>query len=230
MTNQIIFGIKLISKPETIKKNILKNWVRQLKIKMPALRPKIETIVRGLIGKYIKLSPEYLSFSGGILQQELGVVDPYSSLDNMIAILANTATVTMKPVYHRSGQIGGGFTVTAIPNGFDSQLEGLGVYTSENGHIVPWLKWLLTAGDEIIIQDYRIVFGGLSQKFSRTGGPIMRKSPKGWGIGAASSHIGRKGISSQFSGTPNNNFVTRAMDSMKEELENKISTLVRSTL
>ena len=89
----IIFGIDLITKTATIKKKILKSLIAQLKIKIPALRPRIESIVKGLIGKYIKFSPEYLSFGGGILQKELGVLDPYSSLDDMLSILVNTVTV-----------------------------------------------------------------------------------------------------------------------------------------
>tara|TARA_R110000824_G_scaffold9415_10_gene42189 strand:- start:3437 stop:4117 length:681 start_codon:yes stop_codon:yes gene_type:complete len=222
---EIMLGINLISKPATIKKNILRALIKNLKTKIPAMRPKIETTVRGLIGKYIRLSPEYLSFGGGLLQQELGVVDPYPSLDEMIAIIANTATVTMKPIYQRSGQIAGGFTVTAVPSNFYSQVETLGQYTSKNGHKIPWLKWLLTAGDSIIIQDYRISFGGRSSQFSRTGGPIMRKSDEGWGISASNSRV-----PPQYSGTVNRNFVTRSMDMMLPELEKKIEAIVRSKL
>jgi len=221
----IIFGINLITKPETIKKKILKSLISQLKTKIPALRPRIESIVKGLIGKYIKLSPEYLSFGGGILQQELGVLDPYSSLDDMLAILVNTVTVKMRPVYQRGGQIGGGFTVRAVPTDFYNQVSTLGTYTSENGHEVPWLNWLLTAGDKIILKDYRINFGGRSKMFSRTGGPIMTKNSEGWGVGVSSSRV-----PPQFSGTPTNNFVTRAMTTMAPELEKKITTLIRSKL
>ena len=188
------------------------------------MRPKVETAFRGLIGKYIKLSPEYLSFAGGPLQQELGVLNPYSALNDMIAILANSVVVKMKPVYHRGGQVGGGFTATAVPSAIYSQLEGIGQYTSKNGFTIPWLQWLLTAGDKIIIKDYRVSFGGNTTKFSRTG-PIMRKSNDGWGVGAASSRI-----SPEYAGTPTNNFVTRAMDRMQPELEKAFEAIVRSKL
>ncbi len=221
----IIFGINLVTKPENIKKKIMKSLISQLKTKIPALKPRVETIVRGLIGKYIKLSPEYLSFGGGILQQELGVLDPYSSLDDMLAILVGSVTVKMRPVYQRGGQIGGGFTVRAVPTDFYNQVTTLGKYTSENGHDVPWLQWLLTAGDEIIIKDYGISFGGKAKMFSRTGGPIMRKGGQGWGIGASKSRV-----PPEYSGTSTNNFVTRAMDRMAPELEKKLTTLIRSKL
>jgi hypothetical protein len=221
---QIIFGINLITQTKTIKKRILQELVRNLKVKIPAMRPKVETAVRGLIGKYIKLSPEYLSFAGGQLQQELGVLNPYGPLNDMISILANSVVVTMKPVYQRSGQVGGGFTVTAVPSTIYSQLEGMGQYTSKNGFTIPWLQWLLTAGDKIIIKDYKVSFGGRAKKLSRTG-PIMRKSSDGWGIGASSSRI-----SPEYSGTLSNNFVTRAMDRMQPELEKKFEAIVRSKL
>ncbi len=221
----IIFGINLITKPENIKKKIMKSLLSQLKIKVPALRPKVESIVRGLIGKYIKLSPEYLSFGGGILQQELGVLDPYSSLDDMLAILVSSVTVKMRPVYQRGGQIGGGLTVRAVPTDFYNQVTSLGKYTSEKGFDVPWLEWLLTAGDEVIIKDYGISFGGKAKMFSRTGGPIMRKGGDGWGIGASKSRV-----PPEFSGVAGNNFVTRAMDRMAPELEKKLTTLFRSKL
>ena len=221
----IIFGIDLITKTETIKKKIMKSLIAQLKIKIPALRPRIEGIVKGLIGKYIKFSPEYLSFGGGILQKELGVLDPYSSLDDMLSILVNTVTVKMRPVYQRGGQIGGGFTVTAVPTDFYNQVTTLGKYTSENGYEVPWLSWLLTAGDQVILKDYKISFGGNAKMFSRTGGPIMRRNEEGWGVGASSSRV-----PPQFSGTPSNNFVTRAMTTMAPELEKKLRILIRSKL
>ena len=223
--SDIIFGINLITKPQTIKKKLLKELVKNLKVKIPAMRPKIESTVRGLIGKYIRVSPEYLSFAGGILQKELGVTNPYVSLDQMVSMLANTVTVTMKPVYQRSNQVGGGFTVRAFPIDFYNQIEGLGRYTSEKGHDIPWLQWLLTAGDQVIIQDYRISFGGLAKQFSRTGGPIMRKSDKGWGVSAASSRV-----PSEFSGTITNNFITRAMDMMQPELQKNIESIIRSKL
>lgn len=216
--SQLNFGINLITKTKKIEEHILKALLKEIKIKLPPLKPKITKIARGLIGKYIKMSPEYLEFtSGGVLYYELGV-SGQSTIDDLIAILANTVTVQIKNTFRRSGQISGGLTLKATPEGFINMVQGMGVYTSENGHTVPWLQWLLTAGSEPILKDYRIQYGGKSSVFSRTGGPIMRKGSKGWSIPP------------QFSGTSTNNFVTRAMDMLAPELEQNVRQLVLKAL
>ena len=49
--SQLNFGINLITKPKKIEEHILKALLKEIKIKLPPLKPKITKIARGLIGK-----------------------------------------------------------------------------------------------------------------------------------------------------------------------------------
>lgn len=215
----ININLKITTSRKKIEGNILKHWVRHLKTRIPPLSRPLTHITRNLLDRYIKASPEYEALNGGVLQQELGVVDPYTALDQMLSVLISTVNVTSRPIHHRSGQIFGGFRLTAVPIDFHQQLDGIGVYGTKKGDDIPWLKWLLTLGDSPIIKDYKVVFN--NSKASRVGGAIMSKGGS-WGLGVSSSRI-----RPEYSGTPANNFVTRSIAMMSPELERIMTDLVR---
>ncbi len=73
--------------------------------------------------------------------------------------------------------------------------------------MLPWLKWLTTLGDAVIVRDYE-VRAGFPDK-SRTGDKIMVKG-SGWRVPPAHS------------GTPENNFLTRAIDEALPAIEDNI--------
>lgn len=86
---------------------------------------------------------------------------------------------------------------------------------TEKGQSLPWLEWLLRFGDKAIIRDYTIGVARNSAR-SRTGRAIMVK--------AASK---RWKVPSQFAGTAQNNFVTRAIDSIEPSIIKLVETSLR---
>jgi hypothetical protein len=212
-------NLKIITSSKKIGADILKHWVRHLKTRIPPLSRPLTHVTRNLLDSHIKASPEYEALNGGVLQQELGVVDPRTALDQMLSVLISTINVTPRPIHHRSGQIFGGFRLTAVPINFHQQLDGIGVYGTDKGEDIPWLKWLLTLGDSPIIKDYKVIFN--NSKASRVGGAVMGKGGS-WGVGVSSSRI-----RPEYSGTPDNNFVTRAITMMSPELERIMTDLIR---
>ena len=81
----------------------------------------------------------------------------------------------------------------------------------ESGGSIPWLKWLLTAGDAIIIGDFGVDY---EVGTGRTGGATMKKSEKPFKVNPL------------YSGDEVDNFVTRAIDPTLRE----ISAIVRKEL
>jgi hypothetical protein len=79
-------------------------------------------------------------------------------------------------------------------------------------HEIKWLEWLLTKGRTEVVKNY--VFGkNIDSTVSRSGGPIMiRKKGAGWRI------------PSQFSGTLDDNFLTKALD---EHLDSIVDDIFR---
>jgi hypothetical protein len=75
---------------------------------------------------------------------------------------------------------------------------------------LPWLEWLLLYGGKIIVRSYEVKVG--PNPHSRTGLAIMKPSKKNWRVPA------------EFSGTRENNWVTRALDRLDDSIPNLIQT------
>jgi hypothetical protein len=78
---------------------------------------------------------------------------------------------------------------------------------------LPWLEWLLLYGGKIIVRDYRVKMG--SNNRSRTGMAVMvESSGSNWRV------------PTEFAGTSNNNWVTRAIN----KIDNKILDILETEL
>ena len=71
------------------------------------------------------------------------------------------------------------------------------------GGRIPWLNWLLTAGDSILIANFGVEFGS----YGRTGKARM------------SGNFAPYKVHSSFSGTPDNNFITRAIAAVYPQIK-----------
>ena len=78
-----------------------------------------------------------------------------------------------------------------------------------SGKSVYWLEWLSLAGDRSILKDYTVVYG--SNRRSRTGLAVMR-----------SQSGSRWKVPSEFSGSIGNNWITRSIDSVSDNIESLI--------
>jgi hypothetical protein len=76
------------------------------------------------------------------------------------------------------------------------------------GYSLPWLKWLLLDGTAIIIDNYTVTMG--YNKYSRTGGAVMTRTGGAWRVPP------------QYSGTMDDNWITRSIENSKDEIDNLI--------
>ena len=76
---------------------------------------------------------------------------------------------------------------------------------------IPWLEWLLTAGDSIIIAHYGVEYGA---GLGRSGGAHM--------VGLKDAPFGPYKVNSAFSGNLNDNFITRSIKRSEAQIKNAI--------
>lgn len=164
-----------------------------------------EPIIKGrlsrMIASAVRSNPTYLELvNGGRLWNELGVVNPRPGLENLIELINLTHDFNFSRFRALgTGGVKGKLQIKFFDDQVDQYITTEGAYDTTKGSKIEWLEWLLKQGDKIAVREYVFVLGG--RQFSRTGGGLMR-------------HTGKQGwrVPPEHSGTPRNNFVTRAID------------------
>jgi hypothetical protein len=163
------------------------------------LQQKIMPIIQAVLLS----SPEINSLQNGILRAEFGLTsDPTDEL-----IAAILSTISIRPLYAQKNR-GGGIEITMQPSDYSNILGQSFAQQPIDGGSLPWLSWLLTLGDTVIITDFGVEFG--SFKTSRTGEAKM------------SSKAAPYKVNSAFSGTLNDNFITRAINRVYPQIQSII--------
>lgn len=153
---------------------------------------KVLNSIRPTIVSAIKSSPEMQSLDGGLLKADFGLTS--SPVNAIIDSIISTLKLKTTKVVTSSNKITGGFLVTMQPNDYSNLLNlPQANQTIINGSL-PWLKWLLTFGDTVIIVNSQVEYG----PYGRTG---LAKMTSG----------GPFKVNSAFSGTIDDNFITRAL-------------------
>ena len=107
----------------------------------------------------------------------------------------------------------GGFRLQLLKGGIEFLLDkDFGVYDS-NGNTVDWLRWLLTAGDTIVVADYQVMKDkGTPLKGSRSGYALMISPKMSRGFRVDPNH----------SGTIDDNWITRALAATEVDMLAKL--------
>lgn len=155
----------------------------------------------------ILTSPEINSLLNGELKQSFGLTSPQQVVDNIISALLNSMTFTQENVQSIGSRIiSGGYTVEISRSDFRDVL-GIPDATilSKNNITIPWLNWLLFAGDSPVIIGY-VIKTDMTSPNSRAGAIMVRKPGGSWGV------------PSEFAGTVTDNFITRALLPLQDEI------------
>lgn len=201
----IIQGIKLIDPISTIEKKILSACVKELNIAFPKAVHGIESDIQNRIKTIFVDSPEFkaLTENNGLLRYSFGLPqsDAIIACDAILNELANSIHVEFKQFRVAGNKVNGGIRVYGFLADF-SDILGLPTSstTTLKGDQLDWLEWLLIEGDKVIISDHNMVLGN-NFPTSRSGGAVMIKvNGSAWRVPP------------QYSGTKNNNWITRALD------------------
>lgn len=185
-----------------IRRAILDGLVEILSAGLIQSRPVIEERARLTIREAIQKSDEYESILNGKLWHELGIVNPGQSLSAIVARIEDSVEVTVLPLRHNDRELtAGGLRLQAVQADFQDILAlpeaTFQSISKRNGTVydIDWLKWLLTGGGSVIIEDFHFVG---QTKGSRTGYGVMAKH-------------GNWAVPPEFAGTIQDNWLTRAM-------------------
>lgn len=176
----------------------------QFKKKVGGIISKLEERISVIIYHALSSQPEWNSIISGALKGELGVLDGSTALFNILdTILQN---IQIKVEYKSNPVISTVSIIGVNQNYHDLYSLPTSFFTSENGSIIEWLRWLLEGGDGVIVIGYDFVPGYLG----RTKQGYMREG-LGWSV------------PSQFAGSVGDNFITRAFLEAQPNLEKTIN-------
>jgi hypothetical protein len=153
-----------------------------------------QAIANFLYEKFIS-SSTYFSLTSGTLRAEFGLddVEVAKIPDIIIDMLSINSDIDFS-----NGQIK--IVIKFIDENFDPNKEGSYVSVNKKGesHIIPWLLWLLTAGDKDVVADYSVA---LKDGKGRSEMAIMIKP----------NISGSYSVDPEYSGTENDNWITKTI-------------------
>lgn len=206
--------MKIIESNKEIEKLILKSWLDKINKKLLGKLSAIESNIVNISLAHFKSSDTYNELLYGDLRYSLGF--PNGEQHEMVDTVVETAAKSLKvelDQFKIVNDINGGLTVYLLKSGMIDLLSlSQSNIKIEEGNI-PWLDWLLTQGDKIIISDYKIIY----RDAGRSGGAVMTKSPGSYWK-----------IPTDFAGTDDDNWFTRIVSSQSylNELQKVIEKFI----
>lgn len=217
-TNQLRFGINLVTPTREIEKKILKAISTHLNSRAAAISSDLSEKLKGLIVVALQASPTSRELISGELRGELGVVGAEAQLETIFHAIGDATRIKVSPARISGKVVKMTFQIFAVPMNL-SAIAGMagnaGSYETQKGVEIPWFDWLTELGDAVIVREYDVEAGHPSK--SRTGGKIMVKG-KGWRV------------PTEHAGTHDNNFVTKAVEKILPQLETEIKQSFNSRL
>lgn len=195
-----------MAKPkEIIKRDLLKAYMQEVNDNFSKSVPKIKNAISGIIFNAVYSSPELQSIRVGKLKLDFGIMeDPGFEIASAVS---RSISIKYDRFKYRDGNIEGGLYVNIQPQNHLNLLDlPSSVTLTEKGAILHWLDWLLNYGDSIIILNFGVKYtnGG------RSGGAIMSPTTRPFRVDPI------------YSGTVEDNFITRALNRSYSEIEKKI--------
>ena len=196
-------SVKFLESNAQLEKEIRKALADEINKTLKPQVAQLETKLKPVFRSALQKSPEInsLSSSSGTLRLEFGLdSDPYAAIIDAVIESLNVEWVKVNPT-----NFSGGLIVTIQPSDVNNLLALPQANQSIIGGSLPWLSRLLTLGDSIIITGYGVEFGSFPN--TRTGQAKM------------STKFAPYKVNSAFSGTIDDNFITRAIEKTTPEVE-----------
>tara|TARA_R100000008_G_scaffold30168_1_gene16734 strand:- start:2930 stop:3535 length:606 start_codon:yes stop_codon:yes gene_type:complete len=198
--------ITLVDSIREVQEKVTKALAKDMNQRLNRAAKNLEQRIKPILEGALYSSPEIGSLSGGTLAAEFGLEsDPTGSLVRAIvaSIEVRVSKATPKSL--------GGFELVMQPTNFNNLL-GLSVAEQPvRGGSIPWLRWLLTAGDTVIIRNFGVEYG----PYGRTGEARMVPD------------FAPYKVNSMYSGTAENNFITRAASRVSSQIEYEMKKAIQ---
>lgn len=183
-------------------KDVLKGFTELINKDLAKRKRTIEQDIRAIVLKEVYDSPELSALRNGKLSFDLGLPESEDPSPLIARAVADTVSVS-KPNFRVNGRnIVGNYRIEIQPQDFSNLLsQSFGSVITEKGQELPWLAWLLVEGDSIIVANWQVQYGN----FGRSGGAQMIPG-------------GAFTVDARFSGTIDDNFVTRSLRRSNDEI------------
>lgn len=161
-------------------------------------------------------SPTVQELLSGELRDDLGLFG--NIVNSTIESIAKHITESINIETSKKSKKAPTVNIKFMAKDIQAVIKVPGASFESNGHSVDWLEWLLTRGSRVIISDYWVFPHAKGQ--TRSGGTkVMQKISK--------TKRNPFRIDPAHSGTASNNFVTRALDTVRDEI---ISLIISSSM
>lgn len=196
-------SIKLLESNNAIVKKIHKALVKLFNRRFSRRSNTILSEIRPLVASALMSSDEIKSLSSGALRIDFGLTsDPSGAIVNAIV---DSLDIDIKKATGTAAGIKGGLLITMQPIDYNNLFSlSVAEQITEKGVSLPWLQWLLTFGQQIIVANFGVEYGAGK---GRSGGGYMSVYERPFKV------------SSQHAGTVDDNFITRAIDSVAPQIK-----------
>lgn len=195
--------------------NILLGMKDILNKQLPKTIQNIKSEVQAEVISAFRSSRIYQELVIGDLRKHFGLPkgQEFNLVDTIIQKIASSVIVDYVPIALFGTNFQGGIVIHIQKEGFADLLTLPEAVVDNN----PWLDWLIMQGDRIIVSDFSVAFGNFP--FSRSGDAIMIKNIGGfWKVPSFAS------------GTPNNNWITRTLELMQNNISDIVEKQVKKVL
>jgi len=201
--DNMVASFKLTQTTAQIEKEITKALIKEINYTFKNSLSKMLSPIRRVVASAIESSPVISELNTGVLRADFGIPFGRDVSTPIVQAVANSTYVDMKTFSSRGKKISGGVFVYIQPSNFANLLSlSVGEIITEKGTRLPWLEWLLTLGDQVIIADFGVDYANAGRS----------------GQGHMTSQARPFKVNTSFSGTTGNNFITRALDSHVGEI------------
>lgn len=196
------YNIKIANAQISSNRGFLRAVTNQLRQIFSSCQEPLRRQIISIVYQALDSCPEVQSLRSGTLKYDFGIDNDITSL--LVSNIAEAIDVEYKPIQFSFKGFSTALTVY-IPQdriNFIVNSHWWATVKTEKGEILPWLNWMLTAGDSVVIAGYSAVYGN----WGRSGGALMFK-------------FNNFQVNPAYSGTPTDNFITRALDKKQAEIE-----------
>ena len=212
MAKEII--VRLLENDKIIMRKILKGMASKANERLLVTLRKSRLQIVDYIESVILNTPEMKELQNGVLQAEFGLTPgkTAAAVEDIAKRVGQSVTFKMERVVADSTSgLKGGITILIQPVDFSNVIATpQAIVRTEKGKQLDWLKWLLFKGDAIFIDSYE--FKAKSGTGRSRMGTMTEVSGGVWRVPP------------QYAGTPDSNFITKALQS--DKTANNISKIL----
>jgi hypothetical protein len=211
------YSLTLLDKQSDIRREILSALKIEIDKALSMCVTKLKVPLSNLIKTALMSEPEYSSLISGQLRSEFGIAD-VGNVDIAINNISNSINIQKKAVSINNVGLSGGIELNIINNQDYGALTDPSAFVNdtERGYSLPWLEWLLLKGNTILVRNFEVEFG--ENPRSRSGNAIMIGSTSNWRVPP------------EFAGTIRDNWTTRALSRIDQDIIKLVQSTFESSL